>query len=96
MEILLFGDQTADQQHLLRKLVQRKDHAVVVTFLERAAKAIREEVRKLPRARREAMPNFLTINNLVDAYFSKGFKLPELESTLVTVAQLAHYLGYAR
>lgn len=92
-EILLFGDQTADQQHLLRKLVQRKDHAVVTTFLERAAVAVREEVRKLPRTRREAMPDFLTIGNIVEAYFSKGIKIPEIESTLVTISQLAHYIG---
>ena len=65
-EILLFGDQTADQQTLLRKIVQRKDHAVVTTFLERAAVAVREEVRKLPRTRRENMPDFLTIGNIVD------------------------------
>lgn len=93
LEILLFGDQTADQKQLLQKLVQRKDHAVVTTFMERAAAAIREEVRKLPRTRREVMPDFLTVNNLVDAYYNKGIKIPELESTLVTVAQLAHYIG---
>lgn len=92
-EILLFGDQTADQKQLLQKLVQRQDHAVVTTFMERAAAAIREEVRKLPRSRREIMPDFLTVNNLVDAYYNKGIKIPELESTLVTVAQLAHYIG---
>jgi hypothetical protein len=62
--------------------------------MERAAAALRDEVRKLPRTRREAMPDFLTINNLVDAYFSKGIRVPELESTLVTIAQLAHYIGY--
>ena len=94
MEILLFGDQTADQSLLLRKLAQRKDNAIVTTFLERAAVALREEIRRIPRIRREAIPDFLTISNLVEAYFNKNIKIPDIESTLVTIAQLAHYVGY--
>lgn len=93
MDVLLFGDQTADQAPLLRKLALRKDNAIVATFLERASVALREEIRHLPRTRREAIPDFLTISNLVEAYFAKGVKIPDIESTLVTISQLAHYIG---
>ena len=93
MDILLFGDQTADQYPLLRKLTQRGDNAILSTFLERASVTLRNETRRLPRSRREIIPDFLTISNLVEAYSEKGVKIPELESALVTISQLAHYLG---
>lgn len=93
MDILLFGDQTADQYPLLRKLTQRRDNAILATFLERASVTLRNETRRLPRSRRELIPDFLTISNLVEAYSEKGVKIPELESALVTISQLAHYIG---
>lgn len=94
MDVLLFGDQTADQYPLLRKLTQRKDNAIVSTFLDRVSVALRDETRKLPRSRREVVPDFLNVSNLIEAYFEKGVKVPELESSLVTICQLAHYIGY--
>lgn len=93
MDVLLFGDQTADQYPLLRKLTLRKDNAIVSTFLERVSVALRDETRKLPRARRELIPDFLNVSNLIEAYFEGGVKVPELESSLVTISQLAHYIG---
>ena len=93
MNVLLFGDQTADQYSLLHRAVHSKDNAVLTTFLERVSVALREETRKLPRARREQIPDFLRVADLLEHYFEQGSKVPELESSLVTVAQLAHYLG---
>ena len=94
MDVLLFGDQTADQQSLLKKATLKKDHAILSTFLERAALTLREEVRRLPKSRRERIPNFLTITHLCEYYYDKGNKVPELESALVTISQLAHFIGY--
>ena len=93
MEVLLFGDQTADQYALLHRATHTKDNAVLTTFLERVSVALREETRKLPRSRREQIPDFLRVNDLLEHYYEKGTKIPELESSLVTVAQLAHYIG---
>ncbi|KAF1812538.1 polyketide synthase [Eremomyces bilateralis CBS 781.70] len=94
MNTLVFGDQTADQYPLLRKVTTRKDNALLATFLERAAVALREEIQRLPRSQREEFPDFLTMNQLVEAYYEKGVRLPQIESCFVTVAQLAHFIGY--
>ncbi|KAI9710476.1 MAG: polyketide synthase [Bogoriella megaspora] len=94
MNVLFFGDQTADQSALLRKAVNRKENALLQTFLDQVSVAIREETRKLPKTVRDTIPDFLTVGQLVEAYFEKGNKVPQLESCLVTVAQLAHFIGY--
>lgn len=95
MNALLFGDQTADQSPLLRKAVNRKENALLQTFLEQVSVALREETRKLPKTVRDTIPDFLTVGHLVEAYFEKGVKVPQLESCLVTIAQLSHFIGYA-
>ncbi|KAF7196198.1 Non-reducing polyketide synthase 1 [Pseudocercospora fuligena] len=92
--ILLFGDQTAEQYPLLRKVALHKDNVLVHNFVQRCALALREEARALPRTQRVLIPDFLTINNLIEAYYQKGDKVPALESALVTIAQLGHYIGY--
>nr|QDF82052.1 polyketide synthase [Aureobasidium zeae] len=92
--VLLFGDQTAEQYPLLRKVVLRTKNALVLSFLERTVVALRAEIAQLSRPQRDAIPDFMTLNNLVDLYYEKGLKLPHLESCLVTIAQLGHYIGY--
>ncbi|KAH0048502.1 hypothetical protein KCU96_g24202, partial [Aureobasidium melanogenum] len=92
--VLLFGDQTAEQYPLLRKVVLRTKNALVLNFLERTVVALRGEIAQLSRPQRDAIPDFMTLNNLVDLYYEKGLKLPHLESALVTIAQLGHYIGY--
>jgi Starter unit:ACP transacylase in aflatoxin biosynthesis len=93
MNVLIFGDQTADQAQLLKKVTARKDNTLLSTFLERTAVALREEVERLPKIQREVLPDFLTVSNLVENYFQKGVKIPQLESCLVTIAQLSHFIG---
>ncbi|KAH8724590.1 hypothetical protein GQ44DRAFT_682962 [Phaeosphaeriaceae sp. PMI808] len=94
MNILIFGDQTADQYPLLRKACTWKNNAALTTFLDRISVVIREEVQKLPRTQRDQIPDFLTVWDLVEAYYSKGQKVPQMESCMVTIAQLAHYIGF--
>jgi hypothetical protein len=94
MNLLIFGDQTADQYPLLRKACTWKNNAALTTFLDRISVVIRDEVQKLPRTQRDQIPDFLTTWDLVEAYYSKGVKVPQMESCMVTIAQLAHYIGY--
>src|ERR1700760_4796634 len=96
MNVQVFGDQTADQIPLLRKLVNRRDNSLLSTFLERSALAIREEIQKLPKLQRDAIPDFITISELVELYLEKEYKLPQLESVFVTISQLGHYIGYVK
>jgi hypothetical protein len=93
MNVQVFGDQTADQSPLLRKIAKRRDNSLLTTFLERSALALRDEIEKLPKGQRQAIPDFLTISELSDLYQQKGTKIAPLESALVTIAQLAHYIG---
>ncbi|KAF1843948.1 polyketide synthase PksA [Cucurbitaria berberidis CBS 394.84] len=94
MNLLIFGDQTADQYALLRKACTWKNNSTLTTFLERISVIIREEVQRLPRTQRHLFPNFLSTWDLIEAYYAKGSKVPQLESCMVTIAQLAHYIGY--
>ncbi|KAF2470334.1 ketoacyl-synt-domain-containing protein [Lindgomyces ingoldianus] len=94
MNVLIFGDQTADQYPLLRKASIRKNNALLSTFLEQVSVALREEVQKLPRTQRELIPDFLRVTDLVEAYYARGLKIPQLESCMVTISQLSHYIGY--
>ena len=92
--VFLFGDQTAEQYPLAHKVVLRKQNAVLRSFVERVSVALREETRALPRPQRETIPDFLTVSDLIEAYYQKGSKVPMLESALVTFAQIGHYIGY--
>jgi len=92
--LLIFGDQTADQYSLLRKACTWKNNAALTTFLDRISVVLREETQKLPKAQRDQIPDFLTTWDLVEGYYTKGVKIPQLESCMVTIAQLAHYIGY--
>ncbi|KAH7138133.1 polyketide synthase-like protein [Dendryphion nanum] len=94
MNILIFGDQTADQYPLLRKASIWKTNALLSTYLEQVSVALRDEISKLPRTKRDQIPDFLRLSDLVEAYYAKGLKIPQLESCMVTIAQLAHYIGY--
>ncbi|KAF2086231.1 polyketide synthase [Saccharata proteae CBS 121410] len=94
MNVQIFGDQTADQYPLLRKVCLRRDNPLLTTFLERISVVLRTEISRLPRTQRESIPDFLTLSNLFEAYYEEGLKIPALESSFVTIAQLAHYLGY--
>ncbi|CAO2656358.1 Nn.00g051610.m01.CDS01 [Neocucurbitaria sp. VM-36] len=94
MNLLIFGDQTADQYPLLRKACTWKNNSALTTFLDRISVVIREEVQKLPRTQRDQIPDFLSTWDLIEAYYATGSKVPQLESCMVTIAQLAHYIGY--
>jgi len=93
MNVHVFGDQTADQIPLLRKIFSRRDNSLLSTFLERSGAAVREEIQRLPKSQRDAIPDFLTLSQLVHAYVEKGVKVTQLESVLVTIAQLGHFIG---
>ncbi|KAK5172982.1 polyketide synthase [Saxophila tyrrhenica] len=92
--VFLFGDQTADQYNILHKVVLRKENAFVRSFVERASLALREEARLLTRSQRDVIPDFNTVNDLIEAYYMKGEKVPMIESALLVIAQLGHYIGY--
>lgn len=92
--VLLFGDQTAEQYPLLNKIVLHKENPLLRNFVERCAVALREECRLLPRSQRDMIPDFLSVNDLKEAYYQKGSKVAMIESALLVISQLGHYIGY--
>lgn len=94
-EIYVFGDQTADCRAFFTKVFPRKDDVLLQSFLERASEAVRIENRNRSHPSR-AVPDFNTIQELVDRYYRGEQKDAAVESALVCISQLAHFIGYVR
>ena len=92
--LVLFGDQTAEQYNLLHKIVLHRENALLRNFVDRVSVVLREETRLLPRSQRDMIPDFLSVNDLKEAYYQKGDKVAMIESALLVTAQLGHYIGY--
>lgn len=92
MEVYVFGDQTADCRSFLQNAVARKENVLMNVFLEKAAFAIRDEISKRSYTQSE-IPNFATVQELADRYYKSGSPDTAIESTLVCLSQLIHFIG---
>lgn len=92
-EVYVFGDQTADCRAFFTKVFTRKDDVLLQSFLERASEAVRTENKARSHPSR-AVPNFNTIQELVDRYYRGELKDAAVESALVCISQFAHFIGY--
>ncbi len=94
MELYIFGDQTADCRQFLRKILLRKGSVLLTSFLESAANALREEIARLPYVQyRQCFPGFSNVQELVERYYEEGKPNPAIESAIVCLSQLAHFIG---
>ena len=92
-DLYIFGDQTASQEQLLKRVSARKDNGLLTAFVQRSTSLLQDEIGALPQRRRARMPDFLTLAHLVETYYLNDTKIPELESALLTIAQLSHFIG---
>lgn len=92
-EVYVFGDQTADCRAFFAKVFPRKDDVLLQSFLEKVAEAVRYENRTRSHPSK-AVPNFSTIQELVNRYYSSEEKDAAIESALVCISQFAHFIGY--
>jgi Starter unit:ACP transacylase in aflatoxin biosynthesis len=92
-EVYVFGDQTADCRAFYTKVFTRKDNILLQTFLEKAAFALQAEIKYRSHAS-TAVPNFGTIQELVDRYYRQEAKDAAIESALVCISQFSHFIGY--
>lgn len=92
-EVYVFGDQTADCRAFFTKVFPRKDNVLLQAFLERAGEVVRIE-NKARTHPSKAVPNFTTIQELVDRYYRSDIKDPALDSALVCISQFCHFIGY--
>jgi hypothetical protein len=94
-EVYVFGDQTADCRAFFTKVFTRKDNVLLQAFLERAGEAVKVENRHRTHPSK-AVPNFTTIQELVDRYYRGDLKDPAIESALVCISQFCHFIGYVK
>ncbi|KAK5088555.1 polyketide synthase [Lithohypha guttulata] len=91
-EVYVFGDQTADCRAFFTKVFPRKDDVVLQAFLERASEAVRVENRTRSHPSK-AVPDFNTIQELVNRYYSSEHKDAAIESALLSISQFCHFFG---
>jgi hypothetical protein len=93
MAFLLFGDQSLDTHDFLADLCHRGNLSILSqSFLEQVGAALREEVDKLPSLERQRIPSFSSIRELNKRYHSGDVKNSAVESALLYITQLVHYI----
>lgn len=91
MDILLFGDQSADCRLNLERIVTRNDRVVLTALLEKVNISLREEITRQPSWVRDCVPCFSNIADLVTSYYESDSPTAILEGTLLCLCQLAEY-----
>jgi hypothetical protein len=95
MAFLLFGDQSLDTHSFLADFCRQGNPSVLSkAFLYQAGEALREEIEQLPRLERKKIPVFRTLQQLNEKYHAQSIKYPGIDSALLCIAQLAHYIEY--
>ncbi|KAJ5609421.1 hypothetical protein N7528_009988 [Penicillium herquei] len=91
--VYLFGDQTADFDSGLRRLLQAKNDSLLIAFFQKCYHALRKEISQLPPSERQMFPRFTSIVDLLARYREHGPNAA-LESALTTIYQLGCFIHY--
>lgn len=91
--VFLFGDQTTAFETDLRQLLHVRDNATLTSFLTKANAALRDEIAKLPAAKREPFPRFTDLLDLVNGY-QETQSHPALALALLCLNQLGRFIKY--
>ncbi|CAI7666993.1 unnamed protein product [Penicillium palitans] len=91
--VYLFGDQTADFDSGLRRLLHAKNDSLLAAFFQKSYYALRKEITSLPPSERQQFPRFTSIVDLL-ARFKESGPNPALESALTTIYQLGCFIHY--
>jgi hypothetical protein len=95
LSFLLFGDQSLDTHGFLADFLRRGNPSVLSReFLKLAGDALKDEIENLPKVERRKMPMFRTLPQLNEGYHTQKIKSPGIDSALLCIAQLAHYIEY--
>ena len=93
MSLLVFGDQTVDTFPFLREILFRaKSSALCSSFLRKVNAILREEVSQLPYEARQSIPSFSDVRELHDRYHNSKVANTGVDSALLCISQLAHYI----
>ncbi|KAJ5146426.1 uncharacterized protein N7515_000990 [Penicillium bovifimosum] len=91
--LYLFGDQTADVDSGLRRLLHAKNDSLLVAFFQKCYYALRKEITSFSPSERETFPRFTSIVDLLARHRESGPN-PSLESALTTMYQLGCFIHY--
>ncbi|KAJ5148914.1 hypothetical protein N7448_000492 [Penicillium atrosanguineum] len=91
--VYLFGDQTADFDSGLRRLLHAKNDSLLKAFFQKCYHALRTEISRLSPSQRQMFPRFTSIIDLLARYRQHG-QNPSLESALTTIYQLGSFIHY--
>lgn len=94
LELLVFGDVTANFESELRELLHVRDNEAMQSLFDRVAYVLRDELGKQPSAVQDLFPRFTTLIDLV-AKLGENEGAPVLRFCLMTVAQLAKFIHFA-
>ncbi|TGO36632.1 hypothetical protein BHYA_0119g00220 [Botrytis hyacinthi] len=94
MDVILFGDQTADCQSFLKKALRRKNCPILSTFLEQAHAALQDELSSLPSTARQHVAVFSSVSEFTERYFEADHPDLAVESAITCLAQLTHFIGF--
>lgn len=89
--VYLFGDQTANFDSGLRRLLQAKNDSLVSSFFQKCYYALRKEISQLPPSQRQMFPRFTSVVDLLARYRESG-PSTALESALTTIYQLGCFI----
>ena len=93
MEIVLLGDQQAECQQFLQYVCTLRDNLILKSLFDRVTFALHQEISHQPhRSYSKRIPRFRTVKELVERYYAIGQPNPALESALLCLAQLSHFV----
>lgn len=96
MHIVLFGDQQPDCRDFLQQVFNIKDNIILKSFLDRVTIALHQELKSQPhRSHCKRIPRFSTVKNLVEQYYVTDQSNTALDSAILCVAQLSHFIWLA-
>lgn len=93
MRFLLFGDQVVDlHNYLRRQLLSGRTSPTLGSFFQRVNLALRREIAQLSPLEAKNIPDFSAIDELLDRTQSESALHLGVESALLCISQLAHYI----
>jgi len=97
MAFLLFGDQSLDTPEFLADICHQSNLSVLSrSFLEQVGSALREQVDQLSSLEGQRVPKFSSIQELNKRYHMGEIKNSAVDSALLCITQLAHYIESVR
>jgi len=92
MDLLLFGDQSTDYLPTFQALLKGHRGTILSEFFGSVNTALKLEIHALPDLKGYVFPSFSDIDELVSKYERSLSQNATLDSALLCLAQLSHFI----